>query len=122
MITYFGNLEVIQCASCGISFGLTADFIQRRQEDHSDFKCPMGHLNIYLAKTEEEKLRDLLKLEKESKERAYAREAEALKRLSVTKGALTRTKNRIKNGVCPCCNRTFQNLALHMKTKHAGQI
>jgi hypothetical protein len=23
-------------------------------------------------------------------------------------------------GVCPCCNRTFQQLARHMKAKHPG--
>ena len=25
---------------------------------------------------------------------------------------------RVHNGVCPCCNRSFQNLQKHMKTKH----
>jgi hypothetical protein len=24
----------------------------------------------------------------------------------------------VANGVCPCCNRTFQNLARHMAGKH----
>ena len=34
------------------------------------------------------------------------------------KGHLTRVKRRVGNGVCPCCNRTFKNLADHMTTKH----
>jgi len=34
------------------------------------------------------------------------------------KAAKTRIKNRIGNGVCPCCNRTFKDLASHMKCKH----
>jgi len=31
---------------------------------------------------------------------------------------LKRVKRRINGGVCTCCNRTFTNLARHMKTKH----
>lgn len=31
----------------------------------------------------------------------------------------TRVMKRAQRGVCPCCNRTFQNLAQHMKSKHA---
>lgn len=34
----------------------------------------------------------------------------------------TRTRNRIAAGVCPCCNRTFQNLADHMRTLHADYV
>jgi DNA repair exonuclease SbcCD ATPase subunit len=40
------------------------------------------------------------------------------KSLIAQKGVTTRIKNRASNGVCPCCNRTFQNLARHMHTKH----
>lgn len=31
---------------------------------------------------------------------------------------LTKTRKRIANGVCPCCHRTFQNLARHMAGQH----
>lgn len=34
------------------------------------------------------------------------------------KGVATRLKNRAAHGVCPCCNRTFQQLARHMSAKH----
>lgn len=27
-------------------------------------------------------------------------------------------EKRVANGVCPCCNRTFEDLARHMSTKH----
>lgn len=27
-------------------------------------------------------------------------------------------KNRVANGVCPCCNRHFENLERHMKGQH----
>lgn len=34
------------------------------------------------------------------------------------KGEVTKLKKRIANGVCPCCKRSFCNLAAHMKTQH----
>ncbi len=34
------------------------------------------------------------------------------------KGALSKANRRVKNGVCPCCNRTVKQLAAHMKSKH----
>lgn len=34
------------------------------------------------------------------------------------KGQNTRLKNRIAAGVCPCCNRSFQNVARHMAGQH----
>jgi chemotaxis response regulator CheB len=37
---------------------------------------------------------------------------------SATRAQLTKTKKRVANGVCPCCNRTFKQLARHMKAKH----
>lgn len=40
------------------------------------------------------------------------------RQLSAQKGVTTRIKNRIGNGVCPCCNRTFKNLARHMSGQH----
>ncbi|HEX9950777.1 MAG TPA: hypothetical protein VGB53_03340 [Rubricoccaceae bacterium] len=48
-------------------------------------------------------------------ERGNQVEAERQKRRAAAqKGAHTRTKKRIAAGVCPCCNRTFQDLARHM--------
>lgn len=40
------------------------------------------------------------------------------RQLGTTKAQLTKTKKRVSNGVCPCCNRTFKQLARHMENKH----
>lgn len=34
------------------------------------------------------------------------------------RGVLTRLKNRVAAGVCPCCHRSFKQLSEHMKMKH----
>jgi hypothetical protein len=56
------------------------------------------------ARRRERAVRDLLEQE-ENSHRA-------------TRGHLTRVKKRVQNGVCPKCNRTFQNLQRHMASQH----
>ena len=40
------------------------------------------------------------------------------RQLSATRGVVTRIKNRVGHGVCPCCNRSFGNVARHMADQH----
>jgi len=125
--TFFGKLSVIHCANCGIAFGITTDFEERRRADHKDFMCPNGHSNFYNGESEEEKLRrenqrltqNRAYLEDQIRNREQQAEYER-NRAKAFKGHLTRTKKRVSAGVCPCCNRTFKDLARHMETKHQG--
>lgn len=49
------------CCFCGIAFGMTKDFEQRRREDHQSFYCPNGHGQSYRGKTAQQKRIDQLK-------------------------------------------------------------
>lgn len=111
------ELILLHCAECGISFGITRDYYDRRRADGQGFLCPAGHSNVY-RETEVQRLRRELEDEKAAKERAYQREKEALQRLSAARGQITKITKRIGCGVCPCCNRSFQNLRRHMDNKH----
>lgn len=88
--------------------------------------CPYGHEGHFLdGPTEEDKLRqernslrqqmaqrdDEIRLERELREATE-------RKLSAQRGVVTRIKNRVGHGVCPCCSRTFENLGRHMKSKH----
>lgn len=42
--------------------------------------------------------------------------------LAATKGHLTRQRKRAAAGTCPCCNRTFKQLADHMAKKHPDYV
>ena len=106
-----------------VLFGMPEWLEHARQVDHQTFYCPLGHPNHYPAgKTESERLRDQLNAEiAYSKRKSEALERE--KRLhAATKGELTKTKNRIANGVCPCCNRSFAQLTRHMKSQHPEYV
>jgi len=81
------------------------------------FTAQRGHPQIY-TETELDKLRRHLKFAEGSAERARTQaESERRHRIAI-KGQLTKTKNRIANGVCPCCNRSFSNLQRHMSGQH----
>lgn len=107
-----------ECCDCHITFAVTTTFQKARQKDHNSFYCPMGHSQYYSNQSEEEKLRNQLRIEREYKEE-YREERDRLKgSLIATKGHQTRLRKRIANGVCPCCKRNFKNLAGHMKSQH----
>lgn len=118
------RFEIIDCSQCHIQFGLAEDVLGRYRTSGATFYCPAGHGQCY-RETEAQRLRkELDKAKKDQqwyadrlKDERSARESTE-RRLVARKGANTRLRNRIKNGVCPCCTRTFMNLQQHIKTKH----
>lgn len=127
------KIEIIECAGCSIDFGIGADFMARRRKDHATFYCPNGHGNAYngpsadekkLAQTEREleAARSLAQREARRRERAEAKARTSDYQRRAAKGQLTKTKKRIAAGVCPCCNRSFQNLGRHMEGQHPEYV
>lgn len=125
MITFSIDLEIVHCANCGVPFGITRDYEQRRREDHGSFFCPAGHSNVFKGKTDAERLREQL----QRKEQDLAAEVERRRRAEAAvqaeqfktraeRAAKTKLKNRVGHGVCPCCKRSFENLRRHMASKH----
>ena len=109
------------CCNCGCVVALTREIMQARRRDHATFYCPNGHPLSFTGEPTEEQLRkrlnDSLTRESTAKiEAEYQRKRaneEALKR-----EAAENKLRRVKNGVCPCCKRSFSNLGRHMKGKH----
>lgn len=110
----------ITCCSCGLCFAVPQAWERDRRRDHLGFHCPNGHPLVFKGKSEEQRLKEQL-AERD-------RQLETQKRLTEKargsarsyKGKVTAIKNRVANGVCPCCNRTFQNLMRHMQDQHPG--
>jgi hypothetical protein len=112
------NFQPVTCCECGMTFAMPARYYQERRRDHRSFCCPAGHGQHFPGESTEERLR---------RERAFFRQdADSVReqrdrlehRLRAQKAATTRIRNRVGRGVCPCCNRTFRDLADHMATKH----
>ena len=91
-----------------------------------EFYCAYGHGSVFaegesdLDKMRRERDRLDQRLAERDDEIARQRELRegTERQLSATRGVVTRIKNRVGHGVCPCCNRTFSDLARHMGTKH----
>lgn len=121
------DLVVVQC-TCGLLFGIP-EMLNRSALKHRgggsggwSISCPLGHTWHYTdsAKDEEAKLRE--ERERSHSANLVARLDQTQASLSATKGVVTRMKRRASAGTCPCCNRTFQQLARHMETKHPSFV
>lgn len=120
-------MTTIMCCHerCGIVFGVPSWWQHKRREDHTAWYCPNGHQQYFSVQSEAEKLKDqVVQLERRNsrlsaeidQERAATVAAERSRRAVVDQ--MTRLRNRVQNGVCTECNRSFTNLARHMNTKH----
>jgi len=112
------SFKIEHCFNCGVPFCITTELQERRLRDHKTFYCPNGHGQVYTGETKAQKLaRKVARLESEMDQK-NARIERIERSRSAMKGQVTKIKNRVAAGVCPCCNRTFQNLARHMKGQH----
>ena len=112
------------CATCKMEFYLPDVKYNDCKQKGEGFYCPNGHSSVF-RETELQKAKRELELANRQKQ--WAQESRDLaqknlekerKRSAAFKGVLTKTRNRIGNGVCPCCSRSFQNLKRHMDCKH----
>jgi hypothetical protein len=111
---------VEDCATCGTLFAMTVAFKDDRLESGKSFSCPNGHSMHYANSVQRQlkEARDALTRERAQHDQTRADRDHTEHRLRSTKGVVTRIKNRVGKGVCPCCHRSFHNLARHMTNKH----
>lgn len=116
----------IECCKCGMLFSVSDNWDRHKRTTKDTFYCPNGDPQSYsvssLDKMRQE--RDRFKqqvAQRDDEVRAANRRAETERRTAIAyKGQATKLRKRAKGGACPCCNRTFENLARHMKSKHAN--
>lgn len=109
------NLWVTGCFSCGVVFAMTEEHEQRLRASHNTFYCPNGHTMWFKpGKSDEQKLKESAARETALKDQLSA----AIREGDAARQELLRTRQRIANGVCPCCTRSFPNVLAHMTTEH----
>jgi hypothetical protein len=120
---YSETLVVCHCW-CGIALAIPSNLHRIAHESPHDVYCPLGHVFIFGDTYKEQ-------LEAERQRAKAARELLAAEERShaATRGVVTRQRNEAKRlreraraGVCPCCHRTFKQLAAHMANKHPDYI
>ena len=117
----------LTCCKCKCKFAIPDALYEAAQASSAiNFYCPYGHIQHFAeGESEQQKLRrerDRLKQRLAQKDDEIDRQRDlrehAERSASAYKGHITKLKNRAKAGMCPCCRRTFQNLAEHMKHQH----
>lgn len=119
--TEIGTYTTLYCSECGIGMGLPPGFESQRRSDRKTFYCAWGHAQWFPGKTDEQRIAELKAQVASKDDLLQSVRAENEKRYRLQRAAEGKTralKKRVAAGVCPCCTRTFQNLAQHMKTKH----
>lgn len=111
---------------CSVEHAVPRSLYELAQRDHKQAVfCPLGHQWVAAGETEADKQRrraeraeqDKARVEEQLAQACSERDAAERSRARVA-GDLKRHKIRASNGICPCCNRQFADMARHMKSKH----
>jgi len=108
------------CCVCGAIVVIEQNQMHKLRVSGKDFYCPNGHVLAFDPEGSKEKKleRELnatkLRLTTLQQERDYQqREKEKAER---------KLRRILKNGVCPCCHRSFVNVKFHMEVKHKDYL
>lgn len=117
-ITRTLTIKSLTCGHCGILFGLESAFMAARLDDGQLFYCPNGHRIGWKAANERQRTEKRLE-DAEARNLALRDQlAAAIRDAEAARTALLRDRARFAAGVCPCCNRSFENVRRHMQTQH----
>lgn len=124
MAVFADSVEFVTmtCGGCGVLFAFSRTYYEKRREDRKTWHCPNGCVRHFTGQTEAEKLQQEVERQKSILDAERARAARVEQERDQVARAHNRMRSRVFNGVCPCCNRTFQNLMAHMKTEHEGDL
>jgi len=120
------SLTTIVCGGCGGVYAITERFRKQCANEGTSWHCPYCNVGWgYSGNSENARLKKQVANLSAQADRTNAHIGRLNHELETTersraamKGQVTKMKNRAANGVCPCCSRTFTNLARHMKSKH----
>lgn len=114
-------MNYVDCASCGVSFGITPNFESQRRHDHAKFYCPNGHVNVYPAPKVTEEQKQIKELERVIERRARS--------YRITQDTLEEWKRAAR--VCPICEERVTTaqyvetirakVAEHLRTEHGAR-
>lgn len=120
ILTYNETVTMITeiCCNCGVAFGMPSDLRKVLKADTNKyFYCPNGHAQHY-TKSTESILKDKIESERQKHQEELERMQNRLLDELNAKNKLEKQLKRVRQGTCPCCNRSFSNLERHIKTKH----
>lgn len=127
--TIVETFRVVSCYTCSLRFGITSELYKRAVTDaQGSIFCPAcGNRTRWCESDDQKRIKELnekLALSQQQLRNSQQQAMNEMSRRSAAEEAAKKAERKLKRvnaGVCPCCNRTFQNLAQHMSLKHPGQ-
>jgi len=124
-ITVGATFITVDCPACAFVFAVPKTFRSRCEREGKSMHCPACAGGMNWGESEADKLRKQL----EAAQRRLSGAQGTITHLSdqrdaaersarAQRAANTRLRKRVSNGVCPCCRRTFADLARHMEGQH----
>lgn len=114
------QLQSTTCPECGVEHAMPTHLLNSKRNGRGTVYCPNGHVASW-EESEADQLRKELARKAADLERMRALVADEKMRATAAEQRLlmaNRSLARTKNGVCPCCKRSFTALRRHMATKH----
>lgn len=135
----FISLTTVVCYKCGVPFAMPERLRKHFLDSGESFHCPSGHSQAYTISTED-RLKKQMEQQRQEAERKIQQLQNAVERrdrdiadlgnkvksergrANYHKGKRKVIEARIAHGVCPHCNRTFEDIAKHMASKHPEEL
>lgn len=124
IIEHVGQLVITRCW-CGIQCAVPNNLHSNQMDQFNSGKtmlaifCPLGHKFYPAGEPEHKRLERQLVMERQHHDQTRAELRETVRSRNAERAAKSRIRNRIGKGVCPHCNRYFQDVHRHMASKHA---
>lgn len=120
------TLTQINCGRCAGTYAINERYRAEQEKIGGGWNCPYCQTSWgYSQNNENARLKRQLavaeqreKWERERAERNRQRAETNARRAAAARGQVTKIKRRVSKGVCPCCSRTFVDLARHMAGQH----
>ena len=119
-------LEAMACIHCGAVYAISKAVCDQARQSGGYHYCPhcrgnqgwRGEAEDQRRAAEIANLKAQISRADEQARRARQDAEHFEKSRNAYKGQVTKIKARAGRGMCPCCNRFFENLHRHMATKH----
>lgn len=121
----------VVCGVCGCQFALEQNHYRILKDEKHTWHCPNGHERCFGESEADRPRKEMNRLAaqlanknqlvaslREAVEQEQVEKARVERRLTATKGVVTRLKHKAAKGECPCCSQTFADLETHMREQH----
>lgn len=126
-MAYFGGTDHVemQCGTCGVWHTIPKIKYDTAYKEGGFWHCPNGHSRGWQNGHDKQEIVKLCRERDRLQQRVAEKDddiATKEREVAAQKGLVTKLKKRAAAGTCPCCQRTFTNMATHMRKQHPEMV